>query len=61
MKLWSYVRDIFIDMQKPDDFVAFMQKSGKACKLFRAGFYNVYYQHKLLIIISLIDNALTSC
>lgn len=25
----DYVRDIFIDMQKPDDFVAFMQKSGK--------------------------------
>jgi TolA-binding protein len=25
----DYVRDIFIAMQKPDDFVAFMQKSGK--------------------------------
>jgi TolA-binding protein len=25
----EYVRDIFIDMQKPDDFVSFMQKSGK--------------------------------
>ncbi len=25
----DYVRDIFIDMQKPDDFVAFMQKAGK--------------------------------
>jgi TolA-binding protein len=25
----DYVRDIFITMQKPDDFVAFMQKSGK--------------------------------
>ena len=25
----EYVRDIFIDMQRPDDFVAFMQKSGK--------------------------------
>ncbi len=25
----NYVRDIFIDMQKPDDFVAFMQKAGK--------------------------------
>ena len=26
----DYVRDIFIAMQKPDDFVAFMQKNGKA-------------------------------
>jgi TolA-binding protein len=25
----DYVRDIFIDMNKPDDFVAFMQKAGK--------------------------------
>ena len=25
----DYVRDIFVTMQKPDDFVAFMQKSGK--------------------------------
>ena len=25
----DYVRDIFIDTQKPDDFIAFMQKSGK--------------------------------
>ncbi|MBV9962797.1 MAG: tetratricopeptide repeat protein, partial [Parafilimonas sp.] len=25
----EYVRDIFIDTQRPDDFVAFMQKSGK--------------------------------
>jgi outer membrane protein assembly factor BamD (BamD/ComL family) len=25
----DYVRDIFIAMQKPEDFVAFMQKSGK--------------------------------
>lgn len=25
----EYVRDIFIDMQKPDDFIAFMQRSGK--------------------------------
>ncbi len=25
----EYVRDIFIDMNKPDDFVAFMQKAGK--------------------------------
>lgn len=26
----DYVRDIFVSMQKPDDFVAFMQRSGKA-------------------------------
>jgi len=25
----EYVRDIFIDMQRPDDFVSFMQKAGK--------------------------------
>ncbi|MEO8711509.1 MAG: tetratricopeptide repeat protein [Parafilimonas sp.] len=25
----AYVRDIFIDLQKPDDFVSFMQKNGK--------------------------------